>query len=225
MTNDRDMYEAFLEVLNQCKPGWRVTERGLCGPEGDLVRLAQRHPSQAEGHVDVGFVLDTASPTRVELWDCVAGVGATPAARAQFAAHLWLQTAAAALLELKYSRRGEFADHYRGTDHNGFPAWHIICGAVVGFGKGESPGRLQRWWLENSVLPTVARALSSSLNEQSCPHGIKILFGGDGVAEVRLDGEEHHAASMAVAALAWPRLDPPGFVRSYVIVLHREETR
>src|SRR5262249_8613377 len=80
MTDDLSAYyEAFRDALDQHKRGWRVTEQGLIGPDGALVRLGHRHPSQAEGHVDVQFVLDVASPTKTELWDCVAGFGATPA--------------------------------------------------------------------------------------------------------------------------------------------------
>jgi len=215
-------YEAFQGVLNALHPGWSVTSDGLVGPGGAAVRLAQRHESSSVGHLDVQFVLDDSAARPTELWDCVAGLGATPADRARFAAGLWGQTTAGALLELKYSLRGQFADHYRGDDAGGFTGWHAIAGAIIGFGKGDSPHRLQQWWLDNPVLPTLARALQASMSEQGGPYGVKILFGGDGVAEVRVDGEQHAAASAALAGLPWPRLDPPGFVRSYVIVLHRD---
>ncbi len=168
------------------------------------------------------FVLDEASSRRIELWDCVAGLGATHLDRARFAARLWGQTTAGALLELKYSRRGEFADHYHSSDVGGLSGWHAIAGAIVGFGQGASPSKLQQWWLSNPVLPTLAGALNDSLPEPDAPFGLKIFFGGDGVAEVRVDGDRHDAASFALCALPWPRLQPPGFVRSYVIALHRE---
>src|SRR6185503_6125780 len=102
---DTITYEAFREVLNALRPGWDVTGDAIMGPDGAAVRLTQRHESRGEGHVDVLFVFDDASPRRVELWDCVAGYGATSADRARFAAHLWGQTTASALFELKYSRR------------------------------------------------------------------------------------------------------------------------
>ena len=219
---DAITYEAFRDALNTLRPGWELTRDGIAGPGGAVVRLAQRHESPSEGHVDVQFVLDDSSPRRAGLWDCVVGFGPTPADRARFAAHLWSQTTAGALLELKYSLRGEFAGHYRGDDPGGFSGWHIICGSIMGFGEGDSPSKLQQWWLDNSVLPSIARALDDSLSEQGCPHGLKIFLGGDGVAEVRLNGEQHDAASAALANLDWPRLDPPGFVRSYVLVLHRD---
>ncbi len=215
-------YEAFRETLNMLRPGWVTRGDAIVGPGGAAVRLTQRHESRSEGHVDIQFVLDDASPRRIELWDCVAGLGATHLDRARFAARLWGQTTAGALLELKYSLRGEFADHYHAGDTGGFSGWHSIAGAIVGFGKGESPSKLQQWWLDNPVLPTLARALNDSLLEQDAPFGLKILFGGDGVAEVRVSGERHDIASSALASLPWPRLEPAGFVRSYLIVLHRE---
>jgi hypothetical protein len=174
--------------------------------------------------VDVEFVLDDRAGRKVGLWDCVSGFGATPAERAQNAAHLWAGTTAPALLELKYSRRGEFADHYRGHEPDGFPGWHVICGAVMGFGHGDSPQKLQDWWLKNPFLSTLSIALEGSVGEEGCPHGIKIFFGGDGIEEVRLDGEPHERASARLGTLDWPRIQPAGFVRSYVVVLHRETT-
>jgi hypothetical protein len=217
-------YEAFRDALNHLKPGWETSSTGLLGPAGALVRLGQRHPSRSEGHVDVQFVLDVNSPTGPALWDCVTGSGATETARARFAAHLWAQTTAGVLLELKYSLRGEFADHYRGNDPDGFQGWHAICGAIMGYGEGESATQLQQWWLKNPILPTLSQALNDSLDENVAPYGIKIFFGGADVAEVRVNGERHDGASAALSELDWPRLQPLGFVRSYVVVLHREDS-
>lgn len=119
--NDAVTYEAFREVLNSLRPGWVTMGDAIVGPDGATVRLTQRHESLSEGHVDVQFVLDDNAPRKVELWDCVVGYGTTPADRARFAAYLWGQTTAGTLLELKYSRRGEFADHYHATDEVRFP--------------------------------------------------------------------------------------------------------
>jgi hypothetical protein len=215
-------YPAFRDALNALKPGWTVTERGLAGPGGAFVILGQRHGSEDDAHVDVQFQLDESNPQGPQLWDCVSGFGATPADKARAAAHIWSQTSGMALLEFKYSRCGEFADHYLGADRGGLQGWHVICGAILGYGSGESPTRLQRWMLDNPVLPSISSALSDSMDERECPHGIKILFGGDSVGEARLDGERHESASLALANLTWPRLKPAGFVRTYVVVLHRD---
>lgn len=213
---------AFREALNQMKAGWHITERGIAGPAGALVRLTQRHAADTDAHVDVQFMLDEGASSTVGFWDCVVGYGSTPESRARSAAYLWANTTGTALFELKYSRRGEFADHYRGVSPDGLPSWHVIHGSIIGFGRGDSADRLQEWWLQHPLLPALAPALSQSLDETAAPHGIKILFGGGGLAEVMVNGEAHEAASLMLANLPWPRLQRPGFVRSYVVVLHRD---
>ncbi len=215
-------YEAFRNALNALKPGWTKTERGLVGPGEALVRLGQRHDSMSGGHVDVQFEPDEAKPLKTPLWDCVCGFGASSAEQARNAAYLWSQTSAAALFEFKYSRRGDFAPHYRGTDPGGFEGWHVISGPVMGYGRGDSADRLQQWYLSNSVLPALSRVMSDSIDDSTSPHGVKIFLGGNGIAEVRLDGEIHDSATEALAKQPWPRLEPPGFLRSYVLVLHRD---
>jgi hypothetical protein len=149
-----EFHEAFRDALNGLHPGWSLATDGIAGPGGAVVRLGQRHSSESEGHVDVQFVLDGSVSQPVELWDCLSGLGSTAVERARFAARLWAQTTAGVLLELKYSQRGEFADHYHGSDSGGFSGWHVIAGAIVGFGNGDSAQDLQQWWLHNPVLPT-----------------------------------------------------------------------
>lgn len=134
---DRTSYDEFSNALNALRPGWAVRGKEIVGPEGAVLRLTQRHESQSLGHYDVQFVLDNATPEPVEIWDCVAGFGPTEAERARFAAQLWSLTTAATVLELKYSR-GEFADHYRGWEPDGFGGWHAIAGPIVGFGADGS---------------------------------------------------------------------------------------
>ena len=220
--NDATTYEAFMEVLNALRPGWHMTGDAISGPGGAVVRLGQRHESEVEGHVDVEFVFNDSSSRRIELWDCVTGYGETPGDRAQFAAHVWGQTTAGVLLELKYSLKGEFADHLYGADADGFSGWHAIHGGIIGIGDADSAGKLQQWWVNNPLLPALARALSDSLDQKDGPFGLKILFGGDEVAEVRVNGEGNEVASSMLASLSWPRLKPPAFVRSYVLLVHRE---
>jgi hypothetical protein len=225
MVHDSAAYQVFCDALNALKPGWQVTEGGLAGPDHAFVRFGEQHPSRSDGHLDVQFVPDERSGRESALWDCVSGFGPTPLERARTAAHLWANTTAPALLELKYSRRGDFADHYRGNEPSGLAGWHVISGPIIGYGHEDSPHKLQSWWLDNPVLPALSIALEGSIDDGTCPHGIKIFFGGDGIAEVRLDGEIHEAASRVLANLDWPRIQPAGFVRSYVLVLHRETKR
>jgi hypothetical protein len=221
MIDNSAVYEAFCDALNALKQGWQITEDGLTGPDHAVVRLGEQHHDRSDGHLDVQFVPDHRAGGKSALWDYVSGFGTTPLERARTAAHLWANTTAPALLEFKYSHRGEFADHYQGDEPDGFAGWHVICGAIMGFGHDDSPRKLQSWWLDNPLLPVLSTALEGSIDEGSCPHGIKILFGGDGISEVTLDGEPHQRASTVLANLDWPRIPPAGFVRSYVLVLHR----
>lgn len=219
---DRGLFHAaFAKAMNALRDGFQVTERGIAGPEGALIRLGERHPSRSEGHVDIEVVLNERAATPVGFTDCVTGIGATDTARAAFAAHLWARTTGCALLELKYSRKGEYADHYRGWNELGFTGWHAIAAPILGYGHAVNADRLQHWWLDHSLLPMLSRELSPELGGDT-PHGIKILFGGDDVAEIRVDGEPHEAASSALRELDWPRSEPAAFVRSYVMLLHRE---
>ena len=156
------------------------------------------------------------------LWDCVTGSGGTDEDIGRTAAHILGSTSALALFELQYSRKGEFADHYRGHESEGFRDWHSIAGGVVGYGDEGNASRLQTWWINNPFLPVISRAIDPDLDEQSAPHGLKILLGGNEIAEVRLNGNRHEGASKALVELGWPRLTPPAFVRSYVIAIRRE---
>lgn len=212
---------AFQNALNALKPGWNFRDGAIYGPDGAVVRFSERHNADSNGHVDVEFVLDDQDPDSPRLWDCMSGFGATITECAHSAAHIWASTSGGALLELKYSRRGEYAAHFRGHESAGLIGWHCICSAVLGYGRGGSADVLQDWWLKHqTALPTIApylRALSDN-----CPHTIKILFGAKDIAEVRVDGEIHEGASAALLALNWPRMEPPGFLRVFVIALHVE---
>jgi hypothetical protein len=101
-------------------------------------------------------------------------------------------------------------------------AYH--CRGCYWLRKRSEPRQLQEWWLANPRISVLATTLEPTLEEATCPHGIKILFGGDGIAEVRVDGDHHEAASVALRDLGWPRLVPAGFVRTYIVALHRERS-
>lgn len=219
MATTQEFVTAFGLALNTLAPGWKVANEELFGPNNTSVRFAHRHPSSSGGHIDVEFVFANGE----SIWDCVAGFGQTLLDKARHAAHLWLNTTGVAALEFALSRRGQYADHYDGTDPAGFLGWHAIGGGIIGFGHGDSPDKLQAWWLEQARLPGLSRVIGGDVSESSGLHGIKILLGGNGVAEVRLDGELHQAATHWLASLDWPRLEPPGFIRSYIILVTSEQ--
>ena len=213
--------EAFCESLNELFPGWSITDGVIHGPDDAAVRFSEEHAADPEAHADVEFSFRNSDPEGPRLWDCVSGFGETVEDRAATACHIWTNTTALALLEWKYSRAGEYADHFRGDEPQGLTGWHCICSSVLGFGHGDSGQRLQDWWLQNqTVLPRLSSALADLADAR--PHGIKIFFGGCDIAEVRVDGLVHENASEALRSLDWPRLEVPGFLRVYVIALHRE---
>lgn len=211
---------AFAPALNALLPGWVAREGSVYGPAGAVVRFSEEHDLGSEEHVDVEFILDANEPNSPRIWDCVSGLGNSLVDRARFAAHLWASACGVALLELKYSGRGQFADHYQADESEGLTGWHCICSALLGFGQGRSAEALVAWWTTHPVvLPKIAAALQNLPG--GGPHGIKIFFGGQDVAEVRVDGEFHEEASKALQTLNWPRLEPPGFLRAFVLALHR----
>lgn len=210
--------EAFREKLEAMVPGWRVKEGRIVGPDGGEVRLARRHLRDVPVHVDVLFVLD-AKAGPIGLWDCVVGPGSTQARQAQAAAHIWSQTTGSALLELMYSE-GRFANRVDGDKPGGFRGWHAVHGHILGYGHGDSSYMLQKWLMDYPLLPALQEALGPDVARSPGPHGVKVLFGGDGIGEIALDGETHPEATRVLLALPWPRLDPPAVVRTYFILVH-----
>lgn len=212
---------AFAEVLNGVMPGWVVEQDMIRGPEDAAVRFGARHPVSSPGHADVEFSFEDRAADSLRLWDCVVGFGEDLQARARNAATIWGSTSAMALLEFKYSRRGKYADHYMSHEATGLTGWHAICSPIIGWGQGDGGRELQEWWTRHEqVLPALAPALQDL--QDNLPHAIKVFLGGQDVAEVRVDGEHHDAASDALLALDWPRQDPASFVRAFVIAIHRE---
>lgn len=212
---------AFCDVLNGMMPGWKTEGDVIRGPHGAAIRFTDRHGNGSDEHVDVEFTFQDDNPDTLRLWDCVSGFGDSLPEYASSAAHLWGGTSAGALLELQYSQKGEFADHFHGHDPQGLRGWHCICSAVMGYGEGDSAQSLQGWWLSrHTVLPTISPFLRTLSDNR--PHSIKVFFGAQDVAEVRIDGDLHAEATAALLSLDWPRLGPVGFLRVFIIALHRE---
>lgn len=212
---------AFCSELNKLKPGWTIQNDIIRGPEDAAVRFCTLHLVSSPGHADVEFSFQDGASDSLRLLDCVMGFGENIDECASSAAKIWGSTSAPALLELKYSRKGKYADHYFGHEPHGLKGWHSICSPIIGWGRGDGGKALQEWWLSTQqVLPAIAPALADLRGDQ--PHAVKILLGGQDIAEVRVDGQHHEAASAALLALNWPRQASPSFARAFAIAIHRE---
>ncbi len=219
MNADPIFAQAFRKALNDRRPGWELRGESLVGPDGLVLRFGERHHSTSPGHVDIEIIFDENKEDSVRLLDCAVGFGDSLSEQVRNCAHLWAATTGGCILELKYSRTGEFASHYDTKDPEGLVGWHAVCSDLIGYGTGDSAKKLQEWWVESKkVLPTLAPTLQAMSDS---PHGIKIFLGGEDTAEVRVDGEYHESASQALAEMDWPRNDLSGFLRVYVIAIHR----
>lgn len=218
-TKERLFAEAFCNALNAKRSGWKVRDDSVEGPDGIVIRFGDRHNEEHLGHMDVEIIFAEHVPDTIRFWDCTTGFGSDLATCAKNAAHLWASTTGSCVLELKFSRTGEFAAHFDPKDPTGLLGWHAVCSDLVGYGAGSKATELQKWWVDTQkVLPALSPALSDLSH---APHGIKIFFGGEDTAEVRVDGNYHEAASKALAALDWPRNSEFSFLRAYVIAVHR----
>jgi hypothetical protein len=198
----------------------RAADGTVRSERAQVIHIADLHPEEDQhpGHVDIGFGLNAEHPGAPVLWDCVAGIGNTPAQVAEQAAFMWLETTAPAVLELM-EQRSRLADHHESTDPGGLPGMHVVQGPALVFGRGDTTP-MQEWARDNYVLPALYEALSHRLSEDI--NGVKLLFGGRAggeVAEVRVNQAYDEASSRTLAQLAWPRLEGPAFVRAYLVVM------
>ncbi len=203
---------------------WKVVGDRVEGPGTLAIVLgdATAH-GESVGHLDLGFVLNRERPDAPVLWDCTTGPGEDRMTALAHAVHIWVQTTVPAVREL-LANDGSFADHYPPGDPDGFGDYHAIHGSLIGWGVEDGSDVLQAWWLSSPLLPVLHRAI---LRVDHPLSGMKIFFGslGDGgsVAEVRVNGQRHDAASDALLAMDWPRPATVGVVRSYVVLVAHED--
>ncbi|MFJ5927396.1 DUF6348 family protein [Kitasatospora sp. NPDC092948] len=210
---------------------WRVEEADgleVRGPGALAVRIGEPHRTRAE-HLDLVFLVDRDRP-ETAVTDCVNRTRGGEDYPLRRGIELWAATTAVSLIEL-VAHNGRFAGHLDPHDPDGMPGWHAIHGGTVGWGVGERHHVVQDWLLRNPLLPALAPALGGDLGRDQLV-GVKVVFGSrDGMdtADVRVGGEEHAAASAALAALDWPRFaeDEPGesYARTFILLVHREGDR
>ena len=197
-----------------------VVDDHLEGP-GTTRVVVQAHPevevTEQSAHVDIGYVLNR-ERTDTTIWDCASGFGATKPEAIASAVGAWLRTTALVVQELMVGT-GEHADHYASTE-TGLAGRHAIHGAILGWGRGEGPDVLQRWWLDNPLLPALAPAINPT---SWLPFsGLRIFFGshhGESTTEVKLNGQPLSEARELLARLPWPRFEEPAYARTFVLLI------
>lgn len=218
--------EVVLEMVarhlsNATGKPWDVEAGMAKGPGTVGVVIGKEHPGHTDylGHIDLDFVLNVDRPEDTTISDCVAGFGATADEAVDQAIRIWLGTTGSAVLEL-LAQDGSFAAHLHSNDAEGFPDWHAIHGGISGFGSNA----IRKWIVDNPLLPRLAPALSGAL-ERDYLIGIKVLLKGGGkeeeIAEVRVNGIYHDAASQTLAGLNWPRSEDASTARTFVLLVHK----
>ncbi|HEX4814183.1 MAG TPA: DUF6348 family protein [Nonomuraea sp.] len=179
---------------------WRVRQGRVEGPWAAAVTSRGDHAGRP-GHLDLDVVL-----TAGVIGDCVTGYGATPEEAVARAVHIWLDTTAAAVLELLVGD-GSHAAHFASDDPDGFPGRHAVHGGITGWGVGDHHDAVQRWAVRHALLPHLAPELKGTIGRDPLV-GVRAFFGGGAgreTAEVRVAGVRHETASRALAGLDWPR--------------------
>lgn len=205
---------------------WRPGDDRVDGPGHTAVVLGPGHPCELgdprDGHLDLTFILDTTQSMETAVVDCVVGLGATSEERITQAIHVWATTTAKALLEV-LDQRGDHATYLAPDAPNGFPGWHTIHAPVIGWGTEDHQDTLQSWVTENALLPVIAIALTEAAFDRPDLIGIKIFLGSHGdheAAEVRVNGQVHDRASIALQSLGWPRVHSgASYARTFVLLV------
>lgn len=203
---------------------WEVRDGMVKGPGTLAVVLGADHTGRPS-HVDLDFVLNVDRPHETTISDCVTGYGSTPEQVAAQAVRMWLDTTGSALLELLV-QDGSHAAHYAPGDPDGLAGWHVIHGGINGWGVGDEHDAVQRWAVQHALLPPLASSLKGAFDREQLV-GVKLFFGGgqgSEVAEVRVGGVCHDAASEALAELGWPRPERGfSYARTFVLLVHQDE--
>jgi hypothetical protein len=211
--------------LDELRGPWVAADGpALHGPGRTALRVGTSDHGDGVGHLDLEFVLDRDAPGAATITDCVSGFGDDPHEAVEQAAHIWCQTTAPVFFEL-LTQRGEFAEHARATTPGGFPGWHTILGAVLGWGTGPERSALQTWLLGNPPWTALAPLISEGLDRAEL-NGVKLFIAsnaGNPIAEIRINGRVHRAASDALLALDWPRPVRFTAARTFILLVHRDE--
>jgi hypothetical protein len=208
--------DALGEIALPLVDGCQIRNGMLAGVQGWRLMTLPNHTDNPR-HFDIGFIL---SPRPAILEDCISGIG-SPHEAAAMMARIWRDTSGACLAEM-LTRRGEYASHVDGTDSAGLPGWHSVASGVLAYGPDPtSNDTLQAALLDHEVLRAIAPQLVPAL-DRPAHNGIKVFYRRtptSAIAEVRVNGVPHEAASQALAALPWPEVTAPTTARFYAVAV------
>lgn len=212
-------------MLNRVRAGWSAGADGIVRGPGTLAAaIVDGGHSDHPHHLDIAFVLNVDRWDETAVLDCVTGVGDDERAAVEQALQIWMATTAPTVFELLAQTR-EHASHFGPDDPQGFPGWHMIGGAIVGWASGEETFEIRDWMAAATPWHELAAIVDPDLDRPAL-NGIKIYVAGSPdfeTAEVRLNGRRHDAASSALQQMAWPRPAALGSARTYCLLVHREE--
>ncbi|WP_344664226.1 DUF6348 family protein [Catenulispora yoronensis] len=213
---ERHVLGLLAESLNARGGGWEITEatKGplLMGPRDDLAVIfdpgACGDDDPSPEHLSLLVLYGLGRPGgATRLIDCVSVPGPDLETSLQRAAETWADTTGAALLAA-LGLPSPVAGHFGGDDPNGVPGWHIVAGGVGGYGAGPEHSAVKDWLFDNPPWRLLVPALGEEL-DRSRPHAVKVFLAvgkGTVTSEVRLDGEVHEEASLALMGADWPRV-------------------
>lgn len=216
--------EVFARTMNRSMPTWRVEGDRVVGPGTSAVYIECRHDVEHPEHLDIGFHLKRDEPEsdgNPVCWDCVSGLGETLEAAFEQATEVWRRTTCPVFIELCNQNSGEAMNLI--DDKELAPGWHVIHGLPVAVGRdGNANQAIANFILDAKVLAVIGPPLTLDFTRPRM-NFVKVFYlsGGEPVAEVRLNGERHDAASEVLASLHWPDV-AVAVVRCGILYIHPE---
>jgi hypothetical protein len=203
---------------------WAMESGPLLRCQGSTigVRVAAPHTDSVR-HLDLEILLNVDDPAGTSLVDCSTGLAEDPEEAIRQALTAWIDTTAAAALEM-VEQRGRLATHLSPGAPDGFPGWFAIVGGVTGWSVDGTSDK-QQWFVDTSPWAALASVITPALDREYL-NGVRIFVGQGGEyrnCEVRINGRVDETASAALAGLDWPRSQQMSVARTFLLLVHPAE--